>query len=63
MAARDEVETVLCASYPKNGERLAMLRAALAGRRGVLLIDAVDEGGRARELLQAYPYPYPYPYP
>ena len=30
MAARDEVETVLCASYPKNGERLAMLRAALA---------------------------------
>jgi len=54
MTARDEVETVLCASYPKNGERLTMLRAALASRRGVLLIDAVDEGGRARELLQAY---------
>ena len=53
MAARDEVETVLSASYPKHGARLAMLRAALAGRRGVLLIDAVDEGGRARELLQA----------
>ena len=56
---RDEdrvLEAVLAESHSAGGPRLAMLRAALQTRRGVLIIDGVGEGrsGRATELVQAY---------
>ena len=48
------VDAYLQAEYGATSDQYAMLRQAMASRRALLLIDGIDEGGKARESIERH---------